>query len=77
VCSSDLDHFGDHQLAADYRSQLKVRLQASGDTLQEFAAAVEQVAHRGLVGVPVAFVQTQAAHAFIDGVRDREEKQHI
>jgi hypothetical protein len=39
------DCFGDHQLAADYGSQLKVRVQGSGETLQEFAAAVEQLAH--------------------------------
>jgi hypothetical protein len=35
------DRFGDHQLAAAYRAQLKARAQASGETLQEFAAAVE------------------------------------
>jgi hypothetical protein len=39
------DRFGDHQLAAAYRSQLKARAQASGETLQEFALAVEQLAH--------------------------------
>jgi len=68
--------FGDHQLAAAYRSHLKARVQASGKTLQEFAAAVEQLAHRALVGLPVAFIQTEAAHSFIDGIRDREVKQH-
>jgi len=39
------ERFGDHQLAAAYRSQLMARVQASSDTLQEFAAAVEQLAH--------------------------------
>jgi len=34
------DRFGNHQLAAAYRSQLKARTQASEETLQEFAAAV-------------------------------------
>jgi hypothetical protein len=71
------DRFGDHQLAAAYRSQLKTRVQASGETLQEFAAAVEQLAHRALVGLPVGYIQTEAAHSFIDGVRDREVKQHL
>lgn len=71
------DRFGDHQLAAAYRSQLKTRVQASEETLQEFAAAVEQLAHRALVGLPVGYIQTKAAHAFIDGVRDREVKQHL
>jgi len=71
------DRFGDHQLAAAYRSQLKARVQASSETLQEFAAAVEQLAHRAFVGLPVAFIQTEAAQSFIHGVRDRELKQHL
>ena len=71
------DRFGDHQLAAAYRSRLKARVQASSETLQEFAAAVEQLAHRALVGLPVTFIQTEAAHTFIDGIRDRELKQHL
>jgi hypothetical protein len=40
-------------------------VQTSGETLQEFAAAVEQLAHRAL-GLPVGIIQTEAAHAFID-----------
>jgi glucose-6-phosphate-specific signal transduction histidine kinase len=51
------DSFGDHQLAAAYQSQLKPRVQASGEKLQEYAATVEQLAHRALVGLPVAFIQ--------------------
>jgi hypothetical protein len=68
--------FGDHQLAAAYRSQFKAMVQTSGETLQEFAAAVEQLAHRALVGLPLAFIQTEAAHAYIDGVRDWAVKLH-
>jgi hypothetical protein len=45
--------------------------------LQEFAATVEQLAHRTLVGLPVGQIQTEAAHAFINGKRDREVKQHL
>jgi len=71
------DCFGDHQLAAAYRSELKARVQVSSETLQEFAAAVEQLPHRTLVGLPVAFIQTEAAHSFIDGVRDRKVKQNL
>jgi len=77
IVQSLWDHFGDHNLAAAYRSQLKARVQASGETLQEFAAAVEQLAHRALVGLPVAFVQTEATHSFIDSIRDWEMKQHL
>jgi hypothetical protein len=42
------DRYRDHQLAADYRSHLKARVQAGGETLQAFASAVEQLAHRAL-----------------------------
>jgi hypothetical protein len=48
------DRFRDHQLATAYRSQLKARVQTSGETLQEFAAAVEQLAHQHLLGFPSA-----------------------
>jgi hypothetical protein len=71
------DRFGDHQLAAVYQSQLKARVQTSGEILQEFAAAVEQLAHRALVELPVGHIQTEAVHAFINGIRDREVKQHL
>jgi hypothetical protein len=43
------DRFGDHQLAAAYRSQLNVILQTSGETLQDFDAAVEQLTHLATV----------------------------
>jgi hypothetical protein len=45
--------YGDQQLAAAYGAQLKAKVQLIGKTLQEFAAAVEQLAHRVLVGLPV------------------------
>jgi hypothetical protein len=52
-------------------------VQTSGETLQQIASAVEQLAHRALVGLPVGYIQTEAAHAFINGIRDREVKQHL
>jgi hypothetical protein len=52
-------------------------VQTGGETLQEFAAAVEQLVHRVLVGLPIGYIQTEAAHAFINGIRDREVKQHL
>jgi hypothetical protein len=64
------DRFGDHQLAAANWSQLTARAQASGETLQEFSAAMEQLAHLSFVGLPVDFIQTEAAHSFFDGLRD-------
>jgi hypothetical protein len=52
-------------------------VQTSGETLQEFAAAVEQLAYRAFMELPVSYIQTEAAHAFINGIRDREVKKHL
>jgi hypothetical protein len=41
--------YGDHQLAAAYAAQLKSRTLLIGESRQE-TAAVEQLAHRALVG---------------------------
>jgi len=71
------DCFVDHQLAAAYQSQLKARTQVSEEMLQELAAAMEQLAHRAFVGLPVTFIQTEAAHSFINGMWDWEVKQHL
>jgi hypothetical protein len=60
-----------------YRSQLKARIQLSGESLQGFAPAVEQLAHRALVGLPLDFIQREAAHAVIHGVKYRELKHHL
>jgi hypothetical protein len=61
---------------AAYWSQLKARVQVSGKTLHEFTATVRQLAHCAFVGLPVAFIQTEAANSFID-VWDWEVKQHL
>jgi hypothetical protein len=38
------DRFGDQHLAAAYRSQLNARTQIAGESPQEFATAIEQLA---------------------------------
>ena len=38
---------------------------------------MEQVTHRVLVGLTVAFSQTEASHAFMDGIRDQKMKKHL
>jgi hypothetical protein len=52
-------------------------MQTSGETLQEFDVAVEQLAHRAFVGLPIDFIRKEAARAFIDGLRDGEIKRHL
>ncbi|KAJ4425645.1 hypothetical protein ANN_27841 [Periplaneta americana] len=69
--------YGDHQLAAAFRTQLKTRVQQSGESLQEFAMAVEQLAHKALRGLPNDFIAGEAAYTFGSGVRDPEIKQQL
>ena len=64
IVQSLRDRFVDYQLATAYRSQLQARVQASGKTLQEFAATVEQLAHGAVVGLLVAFVQNRGRPPF-------------
>jgi ribosomal protein S19 len=42
-------------------SQIKVRTQLIGESLQEFAPATKQLAHQALVGLPHYFIQREAA----------------
>ncbi|XP_069687229.1 TATA element modulatory factor-like [Periplaneta americana] len=69
--------YGDHQLAAAFRTQLKTRVQQSGESLQEFAMAVEQLAHKALRGLPNDFIAGEAAYTFGSGVRDPEIRQQL
>jgi hypothetical protein len=68
------DRFGDQDLAAAYRSQLKTRTQKAGESLQEFATAIEQLAHRAYPALPEDHVRKEAGKAFADGVEDPDIK---
>jgi hypothetical protein len=52
-------------------------MQANGETLKEFAAAIERLARRAFVGLPAEHAQRETACAFVDGVRDREIKHDL
>ena len=69
--------YGDHQLAAAYRVQMRNRTQRGNESLQEFAAEVEQLDHMALDGLPQDHIQREAAYTFIDGLRDTEIRQHL
>jgi hypothetical protein len=68
------DRFGDQHLAAIYRSQLKTLTQKAGESLQEFATAIEQLAHRAYFALPEDHVRKEAGRAFTDGVEDPDIK---
>jgi hypothetical protein len=68
------DRFGEKHFAAAYRSQLKMRTQRAGESLQEFAIAIEQLAHRAYPTLPEDHIKRQAGKAFADGIDDPDIK---
>jgi hypothetical protein len=60
--------FGDQHFAAAFRSQLKTKTQSAGESLQEFAMAVEQLAHRTHITLPEDHIRREAEESFADGV---------
>jgi hypothetical protein len=68
------DRFGYQHFAAAYRSQLKARTQRAGESLQHFATAAEQLAHRVYPTLPEDHIRREAGKAFTDGVEDHEIK---
>jgi hypothetical protein len=68
------ERFGDQHFAAAFRSQLKTRTQKAGESLQDFATAVEQLAHRAYSTLPEDHIRREAGKAFADGVEDQDIK---
>jgi hypothetical protein len=67
------DRFGDQHFAATYRCQL-TRTQRVGETLQDFAMAGEQLAHRAYPTLPEDHVGREARKTFAYGVGDPDIK---
>jgi hypothetical protein len=63
------NRYGDHHLEAASYSQLKRRIQLVGESLQEFAAAIDHLVHRAHVQRHEHLISKQAAHAFAVGIR--------
>jgi hypothetical protein len=68
------DRFRDQHFAAAFRSQLKTRTQRSGESLQEFATAIKQLALRVYPTLPEEHIRQEAGKVFADGVEDPDIK---
>jgi hypothetical protein len=68
------DGFGDQSFSAAYRCQLTSRTQKAGESLQDFATAIEQLAHRAYPTLPEDHVRREAGRVFTYGVRDPDIK---
>lgn len=51
--------------------------QLTGKPLQEFVVALKQLVHWDHVGLPMDFIQREAAHVFIGGLSIQEVKNHL
>jgi hypothetical protein len=71
------DRFGDQHFAAAYRSQLKARKQEAGESLRDFATAIEQLAYRAYSTLPEEHIRREAGSAFADGVADADIKMQL
>jgi hypothetical protein len=64
------DRIGDQHFAAAYHSQLKIRTQKVGESLQEFAMAVEQLTHGAYPVLPEDHIRRQVGKMLADGTED-------
>jgi hypothetical protein len=60
--------------AAAYRCQLTTRIHNTGESLQDFAMAIETLAHRAYPNLPTDYVAREAGKAFTYGIRDADIK---
>lgn len=63
--------------ALESRSQLKTKTQIVGVLLMACATTIEQLTHRAHIGLPEYYIRKEAAHCFINGIRDRDMKQQL
>jgi hypothetical protein len=68
------DRFGEQHFAAAYRCQSTTRTQKAGESSQDFATAIEQLAHRAYPTLPDDHIRREAGRAFAWGVKDPDIK---
>jgi hypothetical protein len=64
------DRFGGQHFSAAYRCQLTTRTQKAGESLQDFATAIELLAHRAYPTLPEDHIRREAGRPFAYGVKD-------
>jgi hypothetical protein len=64
------DCFGEEHFAAAFRSQLKARTQKAGETLQDFATSIQQLARRAYPASPEENIRREAGKPFVEGIQD-------
>jgi hypothetical protein len=70
------NHYGDHHLEAALHSQQK-RAQLIRESLHEFAAATNHLAYHAHIKMPVHLISKEAAHAFVDRIRQQDIRRQL
>jgi len=60
-----------------YQTQLKARLQKTGENLQEFEADIRRLVHLAYLAVPDEIQEEFVAQYFVEGIRDPEVKKML
>jgi hypothetical protein len=68
------DRFGDQHFAAAYHCQLRTRTQKPGESLQDFATAIELLARRTYPNLPADHIGREAGKAFVYEIKDADIK---
>jgi hypothetical protein len=71
------DRFGNQHFADAYRCQLTTRAQKAGDTLQDFATAIEELAHRSNTTLFEDHIWREAGKAYSYWLRVSAVKIHL
>jgi hypothetical protein len=74
VTEATENRYRDHHMEKAFHSQPK-KIQVTGESLQEFIAANDNLARRTHAELPEHLISKEAAHAFTDGIRGRDIKQ--
>jgi predicted unusual protein kinase regulating ubiquinone biosynthesis (AarF/ABC1/UbiB family) len=62
---------------AAYQSERKAQTKINGESLQEFTAAVMQLAHQLPVRLPENLIQREETHTYVNGMKDQDMKQRL
>jgi hypothetical protein len=67
------DRFSDQHFAVAYRYQVRTRIQKAGESLQDFATALELLAHRAYPTLPEDHIGREAGNTFAYRVHDPDK----
>jgi hypothetical protein len=71
------NRYSDHHTEEVFQAQKKRRTQCIKGSMQEFATAIEYLAHRAHVELPEYLISTEATRVFTNGVSEQEIRRQL